>query len=168
MTTITINIPTEFDFRRSGVVFRCNPSALPSTIIEQLVLHGIVQKVGDSAAGKNEADAKTAMQSTWDTLASGDWGKTRAGDSDPLAVYRQGVIRDMLKTTGGDAWRAYKAHKDAKDRVAHLDAILAKQDDATRDAIESAARDARTKHEAEIEARKAQAAKLAGGLSLTI
>lgn len=167
--SVTINLPTEFDFRRSGVVFRCDPSALSPEMIVQLVLHGIVQKVGDSAAGKDEQAATDAMNATWANLAAGDWGKTREGSSDPLASYRQGVMRDMLKQAGGEAWKGYKKHKEAKDRIALLDTLIAAQSEEGRAAIESAAQEAKAKHEAEAARRKAEADKLAAsGIKLSI
>lgn len=169
MTNVTINLPTEFDFRRSGVVFRCEPGKLPTDIIQQLVLHGIVQKVGDSAAGKEETAATAAMQSTWDTLVSGDWGKTRSGESDPLASYRQGVMRDLLKNDDDQTgWKTYRAIKDAKARVAHLDQLIADQDDDMQAWIEESAIATRDAHMAEIDRRKRQAAEAASGMKLKL
>jgi hypothetical protein len=94
---IEIELFNEFGFARSGQSMTVDPSKLPASIVAELVMHGIVQKVGDAAAGKDGTDAKDAMAAVWERLANGEWtGRKPGGASDPHGAYRK-HIRDIMR-----------------------------------------------------------------------
>jgi len=52
---------------------------LSQEIVDQLALHGLSQKLGDSAAGKEGADAESSIAETWSNLVEGKFKGERAG-----------------------------------------------------------------------------------------
>ena len=107
MFTIEIQLPDAASFKRAGAERTFALKGLDASIIAELVVHGLTQKVGDAAAGasaqaygegwddltreqkkawaddpKNaasiEAGGIAAMQKVHDALMAGDWGVKRA------------------------------------------------------------------------------------------
>lgn len=72
---------------------------LSGAIVTQLALHGLVQKVGDSAAGaKGDYNAaKESMQGVIDNLKNGRWGAVREGEGKPKVTELAAAI---AKVTG--------------------------------------------------------------------
>ncbi len=52
---------------------------LSQDIIDHLALHGLSQKLGDAAAGKEGDGAKSSIAETWDNLKDGKFRGERAG-----------------------------------------------------------------------------------------
>lgn len=91
MTTfnVTIALPESVTFVRAGLTVTYSMIDFTSEIIAELCEHGLVQKIGDAAAGKPADEAKPAMDKVWDALRRGDWGVRRAPKADD-----DGIIKD--------------------------------------------------------------------------
>lgn len=50
-----------------------DPAQLSEEIRERLLSSGLSHKLGDSAAGKDPADAEEAITKVWEGLKNGDW-----------------------------------------------------------------------------------------------
>lgn len=126
MSTFKIEITplAEIGFNRSGVAFVADVTKLPIDILARLVEHGIIQKVGDAAAGKAEAEAKTAMQAVWDRLCDGEWTGRVASAADPHARIRK-YIRAILRRN----LSASTPYKNAENKAEWLDAQFDAQAD---------------------------------------
>lgn len=162
MNTITITLDT-FDFRRAGHVMRVEPDLLNADIVTQLVYHGITQKVGDAAAGKEGDDALNAMQAVYDALCEGNWGRARqTGEPAIMAFIRKVIAANLSK----DNQKLYDdTPKDERD--AFLNGLWDGVENAdTRAAIESRAQTKLDEHRAEQARRKA--AKLADKVDIAI
>ena len=136
---IEIELFPEFGFARSGQSMTVDVSALPASILAELAMHGIVQKVGDAAAGKEGDEARTAMQAVWDRLLTGEWtGRKPGGASDEHGAYRK-HIRDIMRP-------AVKA-RDGKATVESIDAAFDAMADDKQNAVVKTAK-ARAEREA--------------------
>jgi hypothetical protein len=177
MTKITIELPAEFSFRRSDVPMTVKPDTFPKNILAELLLHGIVQKVGDAAAGLKDdpAKAREKMESVLAQLLEGDW-RTSASGVDPMDYHRAATLAKLLaaKDKADKAWFG-KQGGFLTESVEAVLTILAKQTDATKAAIEKAATESNAKAQAEAEKRrkekeaaKASAAKLADAIDLKL
>lgn len=182
---VKIELPATYAIVSRSVGVEADLSKLSAEIIAKLALHGLTQKVADSAAGamaacghgksgdgksfadltkdeaaKVEAWGKDAMAETLASLVAGNWSERREGSgATPLVARIRVLIGAMLRAEAKDTW---KDIKDADDKEAQLDAIFDGQDDDFRAAIEA-------KAEAELEAEakaKAETGKLAIGLKL--
>lgn len=135
---------------------------LPEQSVEHL-LNFALQTLQDAYAGADSADEAAA---NWEKkrakLLDGTIGtRGGSGGEEPHVPFIRAIIRKLL----GDANRkAYKALGDAKAKNEFLDALFAKQPDAARAKIESAAREELA---ADL-ARKAEAAKVANGLGVEL
>lgn len=58
---------------------RCSMDEVSEDIKHRLAMHGMSQKVGDSAAGSEGQDAYDAINSTWSTLKEGKWAERVSG-----------------------------------------------------------------------------------------
>lgn len=95
--TITIELPAEISFTRAGQVFTVAAGNFNSNIVKELAIHGMVQKIGDAAAGKSDAAALEAMQAVYTRLSNGEWtGRKAGGPADPYGAYRK-HIRDIMR-----------------------------------------------------------------------
>jgi hypothetical protein len=67
-------------FANGGKV-ECDPSALSAEIKDQLVLHGLTQKLRDSFAGaKGDANyAQAQAEGVWEALIAGEWNRRGGG-----------------------------------------------------------------------------------------
>ena len=77
MPIFTIELPAEISFTRAGHTVRVDTAALPDSIVAKLVAHGLAQKIGDAAAGKQGKDALATMDAVQQMLQGGDWGRER-------------------------------------------------------------------------------------------
>jgi hypothetical protein len=68
-----------------GTKMEINVDSLPTDIQRTLMLHGMLQKGGDSYAGAkgNFAEAKANLQAVFETLISGQWTGGRDGEGKP-------------------------------------------------------------------------------------
>ena len=57
----------------TGTVITVDASTLPANIQANLIVHGLSQKLGDSAAGTSGAEAVDAIQKTLEGLQKGEW-----------------------------------------------------------------------------------------------
>lgn len=103
MQKFTISLPDVVTFKRAGEERTFNIEGLPSDIIEELVIHGLTQKIGDAAAGKSGDDATAAMQKVHDALSNGDWGvkRTGGGGFDEVQKAMISFIRPKVKEAIG-------------------------------------------------------------------
>ena len=128
---IEIDVPDTLEFTRAGVDMVVTLDVLNPDILGQLVLHGLVQKVGDAAAGAKKAIeelakapggttmtqatwAQTAMHKVVDALYAGDWGSARGVGLTSLDLEMIGLVR---KTVAGIDKAAYKDADETKRRV---------------------------------------------------
>ena len=121
---IKIEIPETLEFTRAGVDVKVNLADLNADILGQLVLHGLVQKVGDAAAGAKKAIEGTSMtQEAWaesamgkvvDALYKGDWGSVRGVGLTSLDLEMIGLVR---KTVAGIDKAKYKDGDETLRRV---------------------------------------------------
>lgn len=105
---------------------------VPATIVRDLLLHGLKQKIADAASGAQNADeAFAAMQKACDAILAGEWSArgTGAGVDERTKVARQ-IVRNVLKAKWGaksKEWAAFTGLSDA-DANARLDAVYAKNE----------------------------------------
>ena len=165
---IEIEILDEIPVRRSDGTCIVKASELSADIIARLVEHGIVQKVGDAAAGaagkatedESAVDAANRlMAAARDRLYEGVWTAHGGGSSvDPVERFVRGIVRKALSK---DQKTAYK---EVDDRDAYLDGIFVKQSDAVQASIRKTAE---AMHEADLQ-RKREDAALVGKISLEV
>jgi hypothetical protein len=75
---ITITLPAVVTFKRAGEERSFALEGMDASIIAELVAHGLTQKIGDAAAGKEGEEAAASMAKVHDALMRGDWGVRRA------------------------------------------------------------------------------------------
>jgi len=144
MTTITITLPAEYSFVRQSTPFTIKPESIKSADIwAALALHGLTQKVGDSAAGKNPGkDATACMDATLAQLVAGEW-RQRSGESiDPVTTVIRTMLRESLAAPANAKRKAeYKAlPKEPVARGEYLDAWFDSLPESNADAITKAAK----------------------------
>lgn len=148
MAQFTINLPATFAIVSRDMGVEANFEKLSVSMIEKLVLHGITQKVADSAAGAMkgagfegrkfsdlsaagrtavQAWGKNAMAETLATLESGLWAERKAGGVavSPIAARVRVLFAAYLRTESKPTWAAIK---DADDKNDLLDAMIADLD----------------------------------------
>lgn len=81
---IELELPCEVSFKRCGHAVTYRLDNKPAAILAMLAEHGLIQKVGDAGAGKDETEGLAKMNQTDDTLVKGDWGVKR-GASDGMS-----------------------------------------------------------------------------------
>lgn len=163
MNTLTITVPETITFKRAKQIVAVPTSGLSSEIITQLVMHGVTQKVGDAAAGKDGADALAAMDAVIAALTAGNWGRTRgssAGEEPHVRFIRQ-IIRSAL---GEENKAKYKALADTDARDDFLMDLFDGLADEKQDAITDAAK----KLHAEDVAQKLAAKNAIGAISIEL
>ena len=120
MTNYELNLPTSFDVNAGGATVTIDVGALSPGMIEQLVLHGLRQKVADAAAGAkkvSEAEDETRTKSdiAFDlmskvkaNLESGTWGATRGegGAGDGLTDLQRMVVEVATGLIKAADWKA--------------------------------------------------------------
>jgi hypothetical protein len=129
MPKFTINLPDSINVvRGSGrgadkitAHVEVPVAKLPVEMIARLVEHGIIQKVGDAAAGKTSRDEiRDAMTAVVESLVAGNWGRSRGiASTDPLARFLREAVRARLSAASA---AEYKALASQSERNAYLDA----------------------------------------------
>lgn len=134
-------------------------SAIPASIVLDLALHGLKQKVADAASGattKDEADA--AMLKAMDAILAGEWSSRGSGTDGTRTL---ALVRLFKAAMPKDRLKAYNALS-ADDQVKHAEANVT---DEAAIAKEVAAIEAeREQRRKDADARKAQVAELAKGM----
>lgn len=153
--TIKINLPETHvvtkGWRESDEVaeFVADVTKLPVDIVAELAMHGLHQKLADSAAGAESMDeATSAMGKVFDQLVAGEWTRrgTGGGVSEEQTVARM-VTRRLVKAKFGSKspeWATFTG-LDAGEQNAKLDEWFASNEAALapeRDAELAARRDA--------------------------
>lgn len=67
-----------------GATLSINADDLSPAVLEQAMMHGLSQKIGDAAAGKTDAQAVAAMTAVIAALRAGTWNAGRTGMGDDL------------------------------------------------------------------------------------
>ena len=139
MPKFSIEIPDSYAVTSRGTHVNVDVTKLSADIIGKLVMHGLTQKVGDSAAGavtaagfadtrfkdlsdddkaKVNASAQALMQATVDALVAGEWSERRAGVvRDPLEARTMSVFGQWLRANAADVWKANFKSLEADDRA---------------------------------------------------
>lgn len=184
MTKFAIELPNTYAVVSRSIGVEAKLDKLSPEIIAKLALHGLTQKIGDSAASAlkdagfegqkfkdlSEADkvkvndfAKAAMAATLEALEKGEWSERRAGAGsvDPVVQRIRVLFGALLREQAKDVWATVK-DLEPKDKAERLDALFATQDEAFQTAM---AGDAKEQLEAEAKAR-AKVAKLTVKIAL--
>ena len=185
MTSFNIDLPNDYAVTSRDTFVSVDVAKLTPEIIAKLALHGLTQKVGDSAAsamadagfkGMKFADldetqqasvqalAKAAMAATVEALVKGEWTERREGAAsvDPVVARVRSLFGAWLRANAKGVWAGNFKSLEADKRGPALDAFLADQDPAFGASFTEAAKD-----ELAAEAKaKAKTAKLTIGLKL--
>jgi hypothetical protein len=106
MQKFNISLPDSVTFKRAGEDRTFDIAGLPGDIIEELVIHGLTQKIGDAAAGKSGDDATAAMQKVHDALREGNWGVKRSGGGgDGLTDIQRAIIAIADESIPAKDWK---------------------------------------------------------------
>lgn len=173
MTKFTINVPNGYLATATvdGKPYTADPKAMTNDALLHVFEYGFQRIVNDKCGGKDKgADEKASIASgTIERLTAETYVRraTRESSGDPLASFVRGFLRAKLQAVKGEAYAAYKA-ADADGRNELLDAMFAKQDEATQAAIRAEAEAERERHEAELARKRQLADKLGAKLSLAI
>lgn len=183
MTKFTIDLPATFAVMSRDIGVEVKVDDLSADIIGKLALHGLTQKVGDSAAsalkdagfeGRKFADltdgekakvrehAKSAMQGTVDALLRGEWTERRAGGESLGEVERRmlKLFGEFIRENAADVWKETFKPLEGAERAEKLLAFMRGQEDDFKAELEASAK-------AELDRERATAKKL-GGLKLAI
>lgn len=182
MAKFTIDLPATHVVTSRGKHVTIDLASIPEDVVTKLVLHGLTQKVADSAASAT-GDARTAlgdkatdeavkvkaaelgasaMQDVVDNLVKGIWGAVRTGGGiTPLQAALRGVARTLFIASFNDAKRAKWKALDAEARNTKLDEVIAAQ---SAEVLAAWTAQAEENIKAE-KARKAATAKLTGKLT---
>lgn len=149
----TITVPDSIGFTRQGVAFQADVTKLSDSMAANLFAHGLTQKVGDSAAGKADEEARKHMAATFATLVAGEWSTRKVGEKvDPLTRFIRDALRSLLpKPAYASQKAAYKALKEQDGREAFLDDWFARLSEESQAKIKAKAEEA-----FELERRKAE------------
>jgi len=117
--TVTIN------FLGTDDTLTVNVEALPEAVRKQAICHGLVQKLGDAAAGESGVAAYDAVMTVYERLVAGDWTKVREGVGPRPSIVAEAVCR-VLEKAGKVFNRAAKIIEyTGKDSKAKRDGALA-------------------------------------------
>lgn len=154
--TITLEGPFVVSKGPKGGAWKANATidlgAIPASIVLDLALHGLKQKVADAASGATNVDeALGAMNKAIDAVLAGEWSSRGTGEgvSEQTRVERQ-IVREVYKAkVGGKSaeWKAFDG-LDIKDQAAKLDAMFAKNEAALRPAVDAKLEELRRAREA--------------------
>lgn len=162
MPNIKIELPESHVVTSRDRNVSVDVTKLSADILAKLALHGLTQKVADSAASAladagfaglkfgdlEEADknkvrdaATAAMVATIESLVAGEWSERRAATAvDPVTARIRRNLGEWLRAQGKAAWAPYKA-LEGDERMAAIDAFFAEQDDETQAAVTKVAKD---------------------------
>lgn len=158
---MNINLPATHVVTSRDRNVEVDISKLSAEIIARLALHGLTQKVADSAASaladagfeglsfKDLADAgkdkvrdaaQAAMVATIEALVKGEWTERKAAAAvDPVVARIRKLLGEVLRGTQAAVWKAKFKDLEAAERATALDAFFAAQDDATQAAFKQQA-----------------------------
>lgn len=80
-----------------GEVITIDVASLPDNIRAQAICHGLLQKIGDTAAGKSGDEAAEAVMSITERIRAGDWNVV--GDAGPRPTL---VAEAVMKVATAD------------------------------------------------------------------
>ena len=149
MTTIQINLPADVIVsKRNGASVTLSTGSLSAEMIAQLCIHGLGQKVRDSASGEPSVEgSESAMNATIQTLYSDEWTiRGESAESDPLQSYRLQIIRKSLGRADNAAKKAGYDSIPSTDQSARRDYLVSLLEAVpvkTRKAIDDAAQTAK-------------------------
>lgn len=147
--TVSINLPADVIIaKRNGASVTLSTGKLSAEMIAQLCLHGMGQKVRDSASGEPTIEGSiVAMEATVETLYADEWiMRGESGEVDPLQAYRLQIVRKSLgRADNADKKAIYDAidSKDQAGRREYLVSLLEAVPAKTRKAIDDAAEKAK-------------------------
>lgn len=120
-------------FLTSGNELVVDMNTLKPEIVRQAALHGLLQKLGDAAAGSQGEEAEEAVNSVAEQIIAGQWNATREkGEQAPsviaLAVYRfkerMGKLNETLEAIqaryAGKEGQKLRAEAQAHPKVAAI------------------------------------------------
>jgi hypothetical protein len=125
----------------NGTTLEQNVDELPQAVQRQLMLHGFMQKVGDSYASAkgNYSEGIENAQDVIGNLKAGEWGSTREGEGKPrlgelsAAIARVKAITLEVATTAVEAApeekrKIWRAHPKIKAAIAAIRAEKAQKE----------------------------------------
>lgn len=150
--------------KRNGVSVEIDIAKLSPEMIDQLIRHGLTQKIGDAAANSAKIAEETGstqsevalnlMLKVRDALLADEWGTKRDGSgvSEETLIARK-ITREALKAMfSKENWKAFKSLSDAE-QTEKLDSVYAKNreklaekfaaEEARREAVRKAAEKAK-------------------------
>lgn len=121
-----------------GAELICDPSTLSDEMKNQLILHGISQKVGDSYSGENAENCETIASKVWETLTKGEWSTRSGGGGPRISQLAEALARvtgqevqecvGVLAEMDDDAKKDVRAHPDVKKAMAQIKLEKAQKD----------------------------------------
>lgn len=133
----------------NGKKLVCLVKEIPDEMLDQLILHGLSQKVGDAAAscakGSEFGKALGAMSATWDNILQNKWRADGGSGSSALIealVEQTGKteeeVRKAVNAADEEKLKAWRGNAKVKAIMARIQAerAAAKADDAEEEEIE--------------------------------
>lgn len=173
MPTISFNVPADYAFSATvdGKTYPVDAATMTEAALLYVFEYGLQRAVNDRTGGKDKtaADKAKIAKEVIARLESADFTARKPREAtDPVIPFIRNYLRDTVRKANGDAWKAYKAFKEAAERNDYLDAIFDKQDEKAQAAIRKLAEGEKAKADAEKARRESEAAKLAKSIELTI
>ena len=164
MTKFAIELPATYAVTSRDIGLEVKVGDMSAEIIAKLALHGLTQKVGDSAAGalkdagfegwkfadltddekaRVREHAKAAMQGTVDALMRGEWSERRVGGESLSAVERKMLVMfgEFIRANAADVWKETFKPLEGAERTEALLKFMRGQDDDFRAELEQNAKD---------------------------
>lgn len=104
-------------FLASGNEIRVSLSQLKPEIVVQAALHGLLQKMGDAAAGSQGEEAEDAVNSVAEQILAGQWNATREKGEQAPSVIAMAVFRfkERLGKLNGETLEVIQARYAGKE-----------------------------------------------------
>lgn len=105
--TVTIELPDMFQVERSGTAIDVESAMLSADMIAQLVVHGIVQKIGDDVAGAVAADYeehKPEGAKAWEALSKTQKTAWKDDNATRIADRAKGDMEAVRDRLYADDW----------------------------------------------------------------
>lgn len=152
MTKFTVELPATYAVTSRNVGVEVNLGDMNADIVGKLALHGLTQKVGDSAASamkdagfegrkfgdlsdgdkaKVQEHAKAAMQGTVDALMRGEWTERRVGGESLSEVEKEMLVQfgAWLRAEAKEVWAENFKPLEGAERAEALLAFMRGQDE---------------------------------------